>query len=392
MPNNKTNRAARGQGSIRQRADGRWEARLTLGYDEGTGKRKTLSIYGASQKEVKRKLTEKLRQLDTNTYIADDKRTVAQYLDAWFTEFIEPTQKPYTVTTYRGIIKNHLKPHLGAVRLCDLTTEQVQKMVRQLVNDGKSPKTIKNILTVLNSALEQAVKAQTIQRNPAKYAKLPSVRVKDIHPLSPAEIVSFVAAAQDSTYYAPLMCCLFLGLREGEALGLAWEHIDFENGKAVICQQLQKDKSKNGKFYIQQGTKNGQSRILDVPDFLLEILQDERQRQMRAHLAAGPAWQNTWGLCFTDAIGQCINPHTLWANFKRIAASIGLPDARVHDLRHTSATLALINGDDVKTVQANLGHATAAFTLQRYVHASEEMKRASANRMQQFFIDNVKKA
>lgn len=345
MPNNKTNRAASGQGSIRQRADGRWEARLTLGYDEGTGKRKTLSIYGASQKEVKRKLTEKLRQLDTNSYIADDKRTVAQYLDAWFTEFIEPTQKPYTVTTYRGIIKNHLKPHLGAVRLCDLTTEQVQKMVRQLVNDGKSPKTIKNILTVLNSALEQAVKAQTIQRNPAKYAKLPSVRV-----------------------------------------------IDFENSKAIICQQLQKDKSKNGKFYIQQGTKNGQSRVLDVPDFLLEILQDERQRQMRAHLAAGPAWQNTWGLCFTDAIGQCINPHTLWANFKRIAASIGLPDARVHDLRHTSATLALINGDDVKTVQANLGHATAAFTLQRYVHASEEMKRASANRMQQFFIDNVKKA
>ena len=188
------------------------------------------------------------------------------------------------------------------------------------------------------------------------------------------------------------MCCLFLGLREGEALGLAWEHIDFENGKAVICQQLQKDKSKNGKFYIQQGTKNGQSRVLDVPDFLLEILQDERQRQLRAHLAAGPAWQNTWGLCFTDAVGQCINPHTLWANFKRIAASIGLPDARVHDLRHTSATLALINGDDVKTVQANLGHATAAFTLQRYVHASEEMKRASANRMQQFFIDNVKKA
>ena len=185
MPNNKTNRAASGQGSIRQRADGRWEARLTLGYDEGTGKRKTLSIYGASQKEVKRKLTEKLRQLDTNSYIADDKRTVAQYLDAWFTEFIEPTQKPYTVTTYRGIIKNHLKPHLGAVRLCDLITEQVQKMVRQLVNDGKSPKTIKNILTVLNSALEQAVKAQTIQRNPAKYAKLPSVRVKDIHPSLP---------------------------------------------------------------------------------------------------------------------------------------------------------------------------------------------------------------
>jgi integrase len=188
------------------------------------------------------------------------------------------------------------------------------------------------------------------------------------------------------------MCCLFLGLREGEALGLAWEHLDFENCKVHICQQLQKDKAKGGQFYIQEGTKNGQSRILDVPDFLLEILQEEKQRQLRARLAAGPAWKNVWGLCFTDVLGRCINPHTLWANFKRIAASIGLPDARVHDLRHTNATLALVNGDDLKTVQANLGHATAAFTLQRYVHASEAMKRASANRMQQFFVDNVKKA
>lgn len=120
---------------------------------------------------MKKKMTEKLRQLDTNTYIADDKRTLAQYLDTWFAEFIVPTQKPYTITTYRGVIKNHLKPNLGAVRLCDLTTEQVQKMVRKLVNAGKAPKTIKNVLTVLNSALEQAVKAQTIQRNPAKFAK-----------------------------------------------------------------------------------------------------------------------------------------------------------------------------------------------------------------------------
>ena len=86
-------------------------------------------------------------------------------------------------------------------------------------------------------------------------------------------------------YYAPLMCCLFLGLREGEALGLAWEHLDFENCKVHICQQLQKDKAKGGQFYIQEGTKNGQSRILDVPDFLLEILQEEKQRQLRARLA-----------------------------------------------------------------------------------------------------------
>lgn len=118
MPNNKTTRTASGSGSIRQRSDGRWEARLTLGHDEGTGKRKTLSIYGSTQKEVKQKLTEKLRQLDTNSYIADDKRTVAQYLDTWFEEFIAPTQKPYTVTSYKGIIGDYRKSPEAQYRRC----------------------------------------------------------------------------------------------------------------------------------------------------------------------------------------------------------------------------------------------------------------------------------
>lgn len=188
------------------------------------------------------------------------------------------------------------------------------------------------------------------------------------------------------------MCCLFLGLREGEALGLAWEHIDFENGKALICQQLQKEKTAHGAFYIKHSTKTGQSRTLDLPDFLMDILKEEQHRQTLARIAAGPAWGNEWGLCFTDALGGCINPHTLWANFKRIAKSIGLPDARVHDLRHTNATLALVNGVDLKTVQANLGHSTAAFTLQRYVHATEQARRAAADQMQQLYENQIRKA
>ena len=111
-------------------------------------------------------------------------------------------------------------------------------MVRKLVSTGKAPKTIKNTMTVLNSALEQAVKEQVILRNPAKYAKLPSVQAPEIKTLSVEEIAAFMDAAEGCPYYAPLMCCLFLGLREGEALGLAWEHIDFENGKALRLVRL----------------------------------------------------------------------------------------------------------------------------------------------------------
>lgn len=382
---------ANGAGSIRQRSDGLWEARYCVGNDPGTGKPIRKSIYGKSQKAVRQRLTEITRQLDTNCYVDQDKRPLGAYLDSWMSEYVEPVRTPYTITTYRGVIRNHLKPNIGAVRLCDLTTDQVQKMVRKLVSAGKAPKTIKNTMTVLNSALEQAVKEQVILRNPAKYAKLPSVQAPDIHPLSVEEITAFMNAAEECPYYAPLMCCLFLGLREGEALGLAWENVDFENGKALICQQLQKEKTAHGAFYIKHSTKTGQSRTLDLPDFLIDILKEEQRRQTLARIAAGPAWGNEWGLCFTDALGGCINPHTLWANFKRIAKSIGLPDARVHDLRHTNATLALVNGVDLKTVQANLGHSTASFTLQRYVHATEQARRAAANQMQQLYENQIRK-
>ena len=382
---------ANGAGSIRQRSDGLWEARYCVGTDPGTGKPIRKSVYGKTQKEVRQRLTEITRQLDTNCYVDQDKRPLGLYLDSWMSEYVEPVRTPYTIVTYRGVIRNHLKPNLGAVRLCDLTTDQVQKMVRKLVNAGKAPKTIKNTMTVLNSALEQAVKEQVILRNPAKYAKLPSVQAPEIKTLSVEEIAAFMDAAEGCQYYAPLMCCLFLGLREGEALGLAWEHIDFENGKALICQQLQKEKTAHGAFYIKHSTKTGQSRTLDLPDFLMDILKEEQHRQTLARIAAGPAWGNEWGLCFTDALGGCINPHTLWANFKRIAKSIGLPDARVHDLRHTNATLALVNGVDLKTVQANLGHSTASFTLQRYVHATEQARRAAADQMQQLYENQIRK-
>lgn len=167
MPKSKARRGANGGGTLYHRTDGRWEGRYTVGFDPGTGKPVRKSIYGKTQKEVRQRLTEITRQLDTNTYAEPDKRPLGAYLDSWMSEYVEPVRANYTISTYRGIIKNHIKPNLGAVRLCDLTTDQVQKMVRKLVNAGKAPKTIKNTMTVLNSALEQAVKEQVILRNPA---------------------------------------------------------------------------------------------------------------------------------------------------------------------------------------------------------------------------------
>lgn len=402
MPNNKTTRTANGRGTMRQRPDGLWEARFTVGFDPGTGKQRQRSVYGKSQKDVRKKMTAALKQLDDNSYLDADKRTVGQYLDAWLKEYVEPVRKPYTVDNYRRSIDLHLKPNLGAIRLQELRPEDIQRMVRRFTTGDKkagsqrsqkplSPKTIKNIVGVLSSALQEAVNNQIIPRNPAQFVKLPAVRQKEIEVLTIDQIAAFVETAHTSPYYAPLACCLFLGLREGEALGMAWEYVDFENRKINVCQQLQREKTKGGKLYLMDSTKNGKSRVLDAPDFLMDILKEEQRRQLLAQIAAGPAWSNTWGLCFTNKIGEPITPKVLFDQFKKLAAAAGIPNARVHDLRHTNATLALVNGDDVKTVQANMGHATAAFTLQRYVHATEQMKRDSANRMQRFFETSIEK-
>ncbi len=402
MPNNRNFRNANGGGTIRQRPDGLWEARFTVGFDPGTGKQKQRSVYGKSQRDVRKKMTAAIKQIDEKSYLDADKRTVGQYLDDWLKEYVVPIRKPYTVDNYRRAIELHLKPNLGAIRLQELRSEDIQRMVRRFTaGDRKAgskraqkplaSKTIKNIVGVLSSALQEAVNNQIIPRNPAQFVKLPAVRQKEIEALSIDQIAAFVEAAHTSPYYAPLACCLFLGLREGEALGLAWAHVDFEKHKINVCQQLQREKVKGGKLYLMDSTKNGKSRILDVPDFLVDILKEEQRRQLLEQIAAGPAWCNEWGLCFTNKIGQPITPKVLFHQFKKLAALAGIPDARVHDLRHTNATLALVNGDDVKTVQANMGHATAAFTLQRYVHATEQMKRDSANRMQRFFEANIEK-
>lgn len=122
----------------------------------------------------------------------------------------------------------------------------------------------------------------------------------------------------------------------------------------------------------------------------MTLLREQRQKQAGWQLRAGHLWENS-GLVFTNESGGHLMPHTIYHNFKKVAASIGLPDARFHDLRHSYAVAAIRSGDDIKTVQGNLGHATASFTLDKYGHVTDQMKRASADRMQKY-IDSIKKS
>ena len=171
-------------------------------------------------------------------------------------------------------------------------------------------------------------------------------------------------------------------MREGEALGLLWECVDFEKGTILIKHQLQREKKKNG-AYIFAPLKNDKARTITPAPWVMDVLRAHRAKQAQQHLMAGSQWENS-GLVFTDERGHHLAIHTVYTAFKKVATSIGRPDARFHDLRHSYAVAAIRSGDDIKTVQGNLGHATAAFTLDVYGHVTDQMKQASAARMENY--------
>lgn len=392
----KTTRAAQGTGTIRKKTvirNGKpytfWEARYTVGRDPGTGKQIQRSITGKTQKEVAQKLKAATAAIDAGTYQAPNKMTIGEWLTTW-TETYLGGVKPLTVASYTGQIKNHIRPALGAIKLEALNAHTIQGFYNDLgaEKDGKpglSPKSIKNIHGILHKALQQATQIGYIRANPADAVTLPRVVKKELAPLDEYESKSFLEAIQGHRFETLYTVVLFTGLREGEALGLTWDCVDFIRGTLLINKQLQRERKKNAQ-YILASTKSDKARMIVPAPFVMQLLKRHKTKQAAMQLQAGPMWQNS-GFVFTNELGQHLIPYTVYRNFKDIVATIGRPDARFHDLRHSYAVASIRAGDDIKTVQGNLGHATAAFTLDVYGHVTDQMKQASAARMEGYIKD-----
>lgn len=381
----KAGKGANNAGSIRQRPDGRWEGRVTVGVNPATGKPVRRSIYGTTQREVRQQITAILNDLDRGTYQAPNKMTVSEWMQEWLRTFCSSKVKPLTLATYEGMVRNHITPRIGGIQLQALRGHHVQSIYNAMIDGGSSPKTVKNAAAVLHKALDVAVKQGLISINPCDGAELPKAQKHEIHPLTDEEIPQFLAAIEGSPYRNAYALCLFAGLREGECLGLAWPQVDFKQGRITVSQQLQREKKRGGKHYIAPSTKSGKPRTVQLPAIALRYLKDEQTTQFQNRLKAGPAWSNKDDLVFTNELGEHLAIISFYRHFKQIAASIGRPDARPHDLRHTAATVAIASGADIKSVQSLLGHATASFTLDVYAHASEKMMQDTAARMQSYY-------
>jgi integrase len=376
-------RNPKGMGSIRLRNDGRYEGRISI-----NGQRK--SFFGRRQGDVIKKMRTAKKAADEGRYFEPSNLPVEKWLNTWLSEYVAPSVKQLTHAAYASQCEKHIIPALGKTKLTALSATSIQKLYNDLIKvKGLSAKTVRNTHGVLHKALVKAMELHYISHNPSDACSLPHVERKMICPLEQTDIKAFLKQIELEDRYKNLyMVTLFTGVRLGEICGLPWDSIDFNRGTICIHQQLSKEKKKGGKYYIAT-TKNNKSRTITPAPFVMAVLKEVRRTQAENRIKAGKAWKDEWDLVFTDELGKHMAPQTVWKQFKKVVKSIGKPETRFHDLRHTYAVTALQEGDDVKTVQTNLGHATASFTLDIYGHVSEKMKTESAARMEAF-IQNVK--
>lgn len=382
---------AKGSGTIRKKMVTRngkeytyFEARLTTGRDPGTGKQIQRSFTGKTQKEVREKLQAAAVAVNDGTYTDPSRLTLGQWLDIWQREYLGGV-KPNTARAYGSHIRNHIRPRLGAVRLVELHPHTVQNFINSL--DRLSAVSVRAVYVVLHTALEKALDLDYIPRNPAAKCVLPKQERKEIHPLDDTQAAAMIRAAVGTRIEHLVTLALFTGFRISELLGLTWSAVDMDKGTITIDKQLAAHHRTEALF---TSPKSGKPRTVNPAPSAFQVLRKQKAKQAEQKLKAGPIWSNPYGLVFTAEDGGPLSQQMAEMDFSTVRDAAGLTGTRFHDLRHTYAVNAIRAGDDIKTIQGNLGHATAAFTLDVYGHVTDTMKQDSATRMENF-IKNVMK-
>jgi len=330
--------------------------------------------------------------------------TAGTYADAAWLDTYCTHLRPNSRADLRNSITKHIIPALGNIKLKQLRTVHIQNFyntimekyyrepvykevngLKVLDKPGKkySPGQLHHIHKALNQALNRAVTENLIPVNPATHTKRPVVQPLDITPPAPEKIGELLGALSRDPIYPAILACALLGMRRGEALGLMWPDVDLDAG-VVRLQRSFTINNETGHSEI-SGLKSASSRRnIPIPEVLRQKLIEQKKRQ--AQLAAERS--DIYAISqfvFTDEAGLPIKPNRPSQTFKRYAKRCGLPNMRLHDLRHAYATYLLDSGESVKTVQQLLGHSDAVVTLKRYAHALEESKKRSAEKMNSMY-------
>ena len=364
---------------IRKRKDGRWEGRYTVGHDPETGKAIIKNVLGKTQAEVKEKLKKAIEENVGIDYGRARTYTVGSWLEVWMENYAKLKLRPSTFKTSQGFLQNHIKPQIGNIPLAELSSLDLQKFYKHLLEGGRvdrieakknpkglAPKTVRNIHQMICSAYNLAMEQKLVNKSPTQGCALPKVEHKEMKTLTADQLSAFFREAKESGVYELYYLDLATGLRRGELLGLKWTDVDFDRGALKIQRAISRQ---NGKVVEAPLKTKNAYRTLPLSADAIDILKTQKKK------VSSSEW------VFPSPTGGPMSPDSVLHMLHRVLKRAGLPRIRFHDLRHTFATMALQNGVDVKTVSSMLGHYSAGFTLDTYAHVTTDAQLKAAQTM-----------
>ncbi|HET9653731.1 MAG TPA: site-specific integrase [Kineosporiaceae bacterium] len=397
-------RAPNNTSSIYQGADGRWHGRVTMGVRED-GRPDRRHVSASTEAEVIRKVRRLEKDRDSGNVRKPGQRwTVATWLTHWLTNITEPHVRRSTFEYYKGAVTLYLIPRVGAHRLDRFTADYIEKLYVRLRADGIGAATVQQVHRTLRAALNEAARRQEIPRSPFEFVKAPPYEEKEIEAFTLAEARKIMRVAGKRTNGVRFIVALSLGLRKGEALGLWWSDIDFRAGTLTIRRGLQRHVWRHGCDQAKPcGRKRGADcpkrhgggltvvptkskagvRVLDLPGPLLAMLKEHKEWQNAARESIGDMWQDgEW--VFATPVGRPIDPSDDHEEWKALLKAAGVRDARLHDARHTAATMLLILKVPTRAVMGVMGWSQASM-VKRYQHIPDEVREEIARQQAGLF-------
>ena len=368
-------RRKKGEGSVRQRKDGRWEGRVVIGYDE-KGLPRTKNVLAKTKRECQEKLKQ-LREtvIGPRTEKVRPEMPFGEWLDFWYQNYVKPQIRPTTQANYEAKIYQHIIPELGKIPLNQLAQKDLQQFYARMKTGGRLIRTeqfgkglsdsmVRGLHAACRSALEKAVQEELIRTNPAVGCKLPPKRGREMQVLGREELQRFLIQAQTEGYYELFLLDLCTGLRRGELLALQWDDLDFKSGTLTVNKRVYEVK---GQLRVSVPKTRASIRRLVLPPGVVEVLRQYRETVNSRWMFPSPVKEDT-----------PMTPGAVRRWLQIILERAGCKRIRFHDLRHTFATLSLENGMDVKTLSSMLGHVSAATTLDIYTHVTGDMQSEAA--------------
>jgi integrase len=365
---------ASGEGSVRRRANGTWEARLSY-VDPLSGRRRSVSFYAASAEAVRDKLDAARERIKAEAPVRDSATQLADWIEHWSATALEASsRKESTKALYRNLARKHLSPApLGTIRLDALRKTHIDALIVKLRKQRLSGSTIRQVYTVVRAALDDAVLDGLIARNPCTLVKRPTVERTEAKHLDAGTVAAVLKAAEGLRYHQVLVLIAATGLRRGEALALRWEHVNLTDGSLKVAATV----GRVGDELVITEPKSPRSRrTVPLSPAVVSLLKAHKPAQAAERLHAGNRWTDS-GLVFTTEFGGPVDPRNVLRTIEIAAKAAGVENVGVHTLRHSAAVAWLEAGVHIKAVADLLGHSSISITGDIYGHTSDATTRVA---------------